>query len=261
MPAYDTVIHGSPCWVDLTNTNIEGTRVFYNALFGWNFADMGEEFGHYNIIMIGEDAVGGAMQYSPEFMGPNPINSWSIYFSYPDAEAAVASAVAHGGTVMAPPMQVAEQGTNAVVVDPTGADYGIWQPDQRVGFDRWGEHGFPGWFELQTRDFDASSAYYSSVLPVTLGDEMMGEGERYYTLNINGQPHAGIYDATAMMAEGAPNTWTIYFIVNDTDVAVETAVANGGTVVSPAVDSPHGRFAGITDLAGAFFYVISGEEA
>ncbi|MCO5217970.1 MAG: VOC family protein [Thermomicrobiales bacterium] len=261
MPKNDQIIYGAPCWVDLTNTDIEGTKSFYNALFGWDFADMGEDFGHYNIITIGEDAVGGAMQYSPEFMGPNPINAWSVYFSAPSAEEAVASAVAHGGTVMAPPMQVAEQGTNAVVFDATGAEYGIWQPDQRVGFDRWGEHGFPGWFEMQTRDLDASVAYYSSVLPVELGDEPMPEGMSYKTLNINGQPHAGIYDATTVMPESVPNYWTIYFIVNDTDTAVAIAQAHGGTLVMPAMDSPHGRMAGLTDPAGAFFFVINDDES
>ncbi|MCA9833766.1 MAG: VOC family protein [Thermomicrobiales bacterium] len=260
MPANDKVIYGAPCWVDLTNGNLEGTKAFYHALFGWEFEDMGEDFGHYNIITIGEDAVGGCMQYSPEFMGPVEINAWSVFFSQPDAEAALQTAVAHGGSVVAPAMKVAQQGTNAAAADPTGAAYGVWQPDQRVGFDRWGEHGFPGWFELQTRDFDASTAYYSAVLPAELGDEPMPEGMRYKTLNINGMPHAGIYDATTDLPEGVPNYWAVYFIVNDTDAAVEAAVAQGGTA-GPATDSAHGRFAAITDPAGAFFFVISGEES
>lgn len=260
MPKTENTVYGAPCWVDLTNTNLEGTKAFYNALFGWEFQDMGEDFGHYNIITVGPDRVGGAMQYSAEFMGPVEINAWSIYFAVADAEAALKSAVEHGGSVVAPPMQVADQGSNAVAVDSTGAVYGVWQPNQMRGFDRWGEHGFPGWFELQTRDFDASCAYYSTVLSAELGDEPMSDDMRYKTLNIGGMPYAGIFEATSHLPEGAPNCWTIYFIVDNTDAAIETALANGGQVVIPATDSPYGRMAGLTDPAGTYFFVIQGGE-
>lgn len=260
MPEFGKPVPGAPCWVDFTVANLESVKAFYNALFGWEFADQGEQYGHYNIISIGDDVVGGAMQYVAEFMGPNEINAWSIYFASEDAAATLEAINLNGGTTISPVMQVGEQGTMAVATDSTGADFGIWQPDVRQGFDRWGEHGFPGWFELHTRNFDDVTGFYSKVLGAELKDEDMGDNGRYATLNINGEPQAGILDAAPFMPEGEKNFWAPYFIVDDTDAAIASANGSGGSLLWGPQDSSHGRAAMLQDPSGASFFVISGAE-
>ncbi len=260
MPKFEGPVFGAPCWVDLTVGNLDAVKPFYAALFGWEFADQGEQFGHYNMVSIGGAVVGGAMQYSAEYMGPEEINAWSTFFATENAEASLQAASEHGGQVITPAMEVPTQGTMASATDVTGANYGLWQPAARRGFDKFGEHGFPGWFELHTRDFDAAGTYYSAVLPAELTDMPMGDDARYATLNINGEPQAGIFDVAASLPEGVPNHWLVYFIVDDTDAAMETARNHGGTVLSEAVDSPQGRFAKLQDPSGATFFVISGAE-
>ena len=260
MPKFEGPTFGAPCWVDLTVGNLEAVKPFYHAIFGWEFEDQGEQFGNYNIILKDGDVVGGAMQYSAEFMGPEEINAWSTFFATENAEASLQAAAASGGQMATPAMEVPTQGTMASAVDSTGANYGLWQPAERRGFDKYGEHGFPGWFELHTRDFDASGTYYSAVLPAELTDMPMGDDARYSTLNINGEPQAGILDAASTQPAGVPNHWLIYFIVDDTDAALETAGENGGAALSRPVDSPQGRFALLQDPSGASFYVISGGE-
>jgi len=44
--------------------------------------------------------------------------------------------------------------------------------------------------------------------------------------------------------------------VADTDATVAKAVELGGSVLVPAQDSPHGRFAGLADPMGAAFNVV-----
>lgn len=261
MPTYDETIFGTPCWVDLTSTDLDDVKSFYTALFNWSFQDIGEDFGHYNIISVGDDVVGGSMQYNSEFMGPVPINAWSLYFATEDAEAAITKAVDLGGKGITPPMQVGDQGTMAEVSDPTGAAIGLWQPENRKGFDRWGEHGFPGWFELHTRDFDAAGNFYSSLLNVELGTNSMEADMRYHTLDVNGNAHAGIWDITGVLPEEAPSQWNVYFIVDDTDAAIATAKQNGGSVLMEPDDTPFGRMSTIADPAGATFNIISGGES
>ena len=53
-----------------------------------------------------------------------------------------------------------------------------------------------------------------------------------------------------------PAHWVVYFSVAETDAAVTAAEAGGGTVIAPAFDTPYGRMAGITDPAGAMFWVV-----
>lgn len=258
MPNVEQTVFGAPCWVDLTNVDLEGTKPFYNALFGWTFTNTGPEFGNYNIISVGEDVVGGAMQYNPEFMGPEPINAWSLFFATADMDASFKTASDKGGTAQVQ-HQVGDQGTMGTAIDPTGVGYGLWQPDRRQGYDRWGEHGFPGWFELHTRDFDSASRYYASVLGAELGTDESTQGMRYATLNIDGDAKAGIFDITGMLPDEAPTAWYIYFIVDDTDVAVATAREHGGAVIMDPEDSPYGRMATLQDPAGAVFNLISGD--
>jgi predicted enzyme related to lactoylglutathione lyase len=50
--------------------------------------------------------------------------------------------------------------------------------------------------------------------------------------------------------------WMPYFAVEDCDLAVDKAVALGGTVPVPPTDIPPGRFAVVTDPDGAYLSII-----
>ena len=78
-----------------------------------------------------------------------------------------------------------------------------------------------------------------------------------YTTFGDAEPLAGIMDATANLAEGAPATWQIHFGVEDTDNALAQIVGLGRAIVLPADDSPFGRPAHAADPTGAVFKLIS----
>ena len=68
-------------------------------------------------------------------MGDMPAtNTWKIYLSTEDIAKTVESAEAEGAQIIVPPMAVADLGTQAVLVDPTGAEVGAWQPGTFPGF-------------------------------------------------------------------------------------------------------------------------------
>lgn len=251
MPEYNEIRYGAPCWIDLTTTDLEKVKPFYGALFNWNFQDMGSEFGNYNIISVGEDVVGGAMQYNAEYMGPVPINAWSVYFATEDVESAITKAVELGGKGHTPAMQVGEQGTMGEISDPSGVVVGLWQPGQRKGFDRYGEHGFPGWFELHTRDFDAASAFYQAFLNAEIGVEEMSDSMRYHTLRVNDADVAGIWDISGVLPEEYPAQWNAYLVVDNVDASIELARTHGASVIMEPEDTPYGRMATIQDPTGA----------
>ena len=47
MPTRDIAPIGSPCWVDLWTSDVEGSRRFYRDLFGWEAEEPSAEFGGY----------------------------------------------------------------------------------------------------------------------------------------------------------------------------------------------------------------------
>lgn len=255
MPKVEATHPGAPIWLDLNTTDLEKAKAFYGALFGWELTDTGEEFGHYNIATLNGASIAGVMLKAPE-MGEMP-DSWTTYLAVDDADATAEAATAANGTVMFEPMAVGPLGTMAIIADPTGAAFGIWQPQEHHGYEIWGEHGAPAWHELMTLDFDAASAFYSSVFGVSVNTSESEVGPRYATFTIEGDDKAGLMDANGLMPEGVPSNWVVYFGVNDTDAAIEVALANGGSVLAPAADIDWGRFALLADPHGAAFAIIS----
>ena len=54
--------------------------------------------------------------------------AWVSYVAVEDADAAAARVRQLGGTVCAEPWEVGEAGRMAVVIDPAGAAFALWQP-------------------------------------------------------------------------------------------------------------------------------------
>jgi predicted enzyme related to lactoylglutathione lyase len=259
MPRVDGVTFGAPCWFDLSTSDLARAKAFYGELFGWSATDTGDEFGNYNIVSKGGADLAGMAGKMPG-MDDMP-DAWTVYLAVEDIQAAVEKTKAAGGQVMFDAMEIGDQGSMTVIADPSGAVVGLWQPNQRKGFELNNEAGAPCWFELLARDFAAATAFYREVHGVEIGD-MPGdpgdEGPAYQVILVDGEPLAGIMDAAAgILPEGVPSHWNIYLGVDDTDATVAKAGELGGSVLAPAADTPFGRFALLADPTGAAFAVIS----
>ncbi len=255
MPRVESIPMGAPCWMDLSTSDPDRASAFYGGLFGWNVEDSGEEYGHYINLSKGEAGIAGMMKKEDDMQGMP--DAWTVYLAVPDAKAATQAVRDAGGQVVFDAMEVRDLGSMAIVTDPTGAFVGLWQPADHKGFDLYGEHGAPAWHELHTRDFEAASTFYGKVFGVEVADMEMEGGPSYRTINVDGQNQAGIMDAATFLPEGVPSHWTVYYGVDDTDRVVALAQDLGGSVLSPAEDTPFGRMATLADPMGATFNVIS----
>lgn len=140
---------GAPCWADLWTSDVEGSRRFYAELLGWEAGEPSAEFGGYFMFFRDGVPVAGAM--GPMDDAPAD-NRWKTYLATDDIGRTVKEAEAEGAQVVVPPMPVADLGSQAVLLDPTGAVVGAWQPGTFPGFTVVAETGAPSWFELFTRD-------------------------------------------------------------------------------------------------------------
>ena len=162
----ESYLEGTPSWVDLSTTDVAGSKEFYSSLFGWEWEanDTDEPGNQYHMARIGGRAAAGLMQQPQEQvdMGLPPL--WTVYLSVDDCDATAAKVEAAGGSVMAQPFDVMDAGRMAVVVDPTGAVVALWQPKEHIGAEVVNEPGAFTWAELLTPDQGAATEFFGKLV-------------------------------------------------------------------------------------------------
>jgi len=250
MPVKTSYTQGTPSWVDLSSTDPAASQAFYSGLFGWTFearpTDQGDD---YLMATLNGSAAAGIMQQGPEQAAMGLPSSWNTYFTVDDIAATVDGVESAGGSVMMPPMDVMEAGQMAVIVDPTGAVVCLWKAGQTIGCEIVNESGALIWNELITSDGPSALAFYSQLFGIGTMEQDMGTGEPYRMLVVDDVPIAGVMPPPV---DGVPNHWSVYFAVDDIEVAVAKTTELGGSVFAPAFEVPGvGHMAGIADPTGA----------
>ncbi len=257
MTTRETASVGAPCWTDLWTSDVEGSRRFYGALFGWEAQEPSPEFGGYFMFTQEGVPVAGAMGDMGEMRAND---TWKVYLNTDDINAVVRRAEQRGAQFMGPPVAVAALGTQTVFNDPTGAALGAWQPGSFQGFRVLEGHGTPSWFELHTRDYVEALSFYQDVFDMRATSMSDSDEFRYATLRSNGETVdvAGIMDASAILSPGASSYWTTYWEVIDVDASVTTLRSLGGSLLDGPADTPYGRVATVADPRGAQFRLRTG---
>jgi uncharacterized protein len=272
MPERDGYVPGVPCWVDTSQPDPEAVLAFYGGLFGWEFEDVmpaGSE-GKYFIGRIrgGDVAAVGSI---PD--GVPPSATWNTYVWVDSADETASKARDAGGGVAMEPFDVLDSGRMAVLTDPEGAAFFVWQAKAHKGAQVVNEHGSLNFNGLATRDPEGAKAFYGAVfgwqtleLPAgamwTLpgyGDhlEQRSPGLREQMAQM-GAPDGFIDVVAALNPIAADDTntpahWSVTFAVDDADAAAAKAGELGGTVLAGPVDAPWTRMAVINDPHGATF--------
>lgn len=191
-------------------------------------------------------------------IGPTPQPglpaAWTVYLSGDDADATAKLVTDGGGTMLLPPGDVGRLGRMFVAADPTGAVFGVWQAGSHIGVGLHSEPGGLAWEDLRSPDPDRARAFYTAVFGYET-HVLDGAAPDYTTFALPGDP-APLGGIGGMFGSDAPPHWLVYFGVADTDLAVEQALAHGGSVPAPPFDSPFGRMGTITDPFGATFMVV-----
>ncbi|MEU1618950.1 VOC family protein [Streptomyces sp. NPDC005722] len=123
---------GSLYWTELFTPDAPSALAFYRAVFDWRTEDSRMPGMVYTLVSPaggGEsDAHGGVMQLDEEMLAAGAGAHWLPYFAVADCDATLAKAVAAGGTVRLPAVDVPEVGRFAQVVDPQGAVFAVITP-------------------------------------------------------------------------------------------------------------------------------------
>ena len=244
---------GTVVWVDLATPDAAVSRAFYATLFDWEVDELGPEAGGYAIFTLAGMPVAG--------IGPTPAldvpSAWTVHIGVDDAEASAARARIAGGSVLAGPMDVLDAGRLALVADPTGARFALWEGWRNPGAPFAQASGHPCWAELETRDEPAAAAFYPALFGWSARTDEAPGAARYTEWMLDGRPVAGMMAMPSGVPAEVPSHWLVYIAVLDCDALVARAAVHGATTLAPAMDAGPGRFAVLRDPTGAPFAAIA----
>lgn len=255
---------GMTSWLDLMTTDLEGAKAFYGQLLGWDYEAEpmpGGSPGEYTVATLDGGALGGVNELMASQLEEGMPPSWFVYFSVEDVDAAVALAIEAGGEVVHEAFDVPDTGRMAILTDPTGASFCIWQRNSpRKGQDEF--EGRPGsfcWAELGTNDVDRAGSFYTRVLGVQAEVKPMSIGA-YTVFNAGDKAASGMYAFPPEMAQVPPH-WLTYFVVEDAEGSLKRAETLGGTRACPINEIAEvGKVAIIRDPQGATFALLEPNE-
>ena len=242
---------GTPTWIDLGVPDLDRALDFYGTVFGWEFSVGPEEYGRYTTCLLRGRPVAAISPSSDASAGC----FWNVYLATSDCDATTERARQAGGTVLAEPDDVMTQGRMALLRDPVGAQFGLWEGRDHVGSQVVNEPGSLVRNDLVTPDPEPAREFYAAVFDFTLDrNEDMPEANFTFLRRPDGHEVGGI-----MGAPCCASSWSTTFEVAGTDEAARRALDAGGTSDEPR-DFLYGRIATITDPFGAAFTVITRPE-
>ncbi|WP_432558705.1 VOC family protein [Granulicoccus sp. GXG6511] len=242
---------GEPCWADITVTDLERSKKFYQDVFGWEYTGGEPEFGGYTNATVGGRTV-AAM--APPMPGWDDQSAWVVYLGSDDIDKTHEAVKAAGGHPVMEPMQVGPFGKMGLWTDPTGALVGAWQGAEHQGFGVVDEPGSVAWCDLMSADFDKASAFFADAFGFAY--EPMGEGYALYTVPTQpDRPAGGIGQA----ADGSTPGWNVCFHVDRIETALERIERAGGKTLGEPTDFEFGRFASASGPDGETFVVFTGK--
>jgi uncharacterized protein len=234
-------------WYELVTDNLDKAVTFYSEVVGWDMRDSGAPGMRYMIFAKNGKDVGGMMTWAAEdAVGMRP--EWMAHIHTAKLDQELRAVVADGGTIIKPAQHIPQVGRFAVVLDPQGVKYLLFEPSSNYARPRLGqmETGNVGWHELLTHDAEQSFEYYSKHY----GWEKdyahdMGSMGIYQTFRTDKPLYAGgmmNLRSCPSIGDGLKPHWKLFFTVDDIEAAQNRIRLAGGAIAAPPMDVPGGSW-------------------
>jgi uncharacterized protein len=250
MSERDSYPAGVPCWVETLQRDRQAAQSFYSSLFGWKIL-VSEEDDYAVARVRGRDVAGIAG--APD----EDRQAWVTHIRVDDCDTAVAAASQAGATVLRQPVTAEPAGRFAVLIDPVGAMFCVWEAEVREGAQLVNEPGAWSMSALQTGDPRSAIAFYNTVFgweAQTAGPVTLWRLPGY----VGGEPQQPVpRDVVAVLLsdDASPSRWSVDFWVSDLDATAARALDLRGRILVEPHDRPPMRSALLADPAGVTFSV------
>jgi len=250
---------GSFSWFELATTDQNAAKNFYTALFGWTVEDtpMGPGDFYSKFKLQGRDAAAAyTMRKEQRAQGVPP--HWMLYVAVAGADEAVTRAAQLGGTVLNPAFDVMDFGRMAVLQDPFGAIFSIWEGRRQQGTEIGGVDGSVCWADLSTPAPERAQPFYSGLFGWEL-TASPNDPSGYLHIK-NGEDFIGGVPPAEYHSPQAPPHWLLYFQTSDVEASAARAEQLGGRVLMPPRKMENvGTWSVVADPQGAMFALFKSD--
>jgi uncharacterized protein len=246
---------GTFSWVDLATPDPDAAKSFYAALFGWQAQDlaMPDGGGAYSMQRLdGLDVAAIAPQPQAQRDAGAPA-VWQSYVTVESADATATRASELGGSVHAGPFDVMQAGRMAVIQDPQGAFFIVWEPRNHIGAGLVNAPGAFCWNELAAVDLDTAPDFYALLFGWQT-EPFEGGPIRYLTIKNGSHTNGGMREKRPQ----EPPHWLVYFAVEDVDASLARIAELGGGTIAGPFEMADARMAVVADSRGAVFALYAG---
>ena len=147
----------------------------------------------------------------------------------------------------------------AVLQDPTGAVFAIWQAKEAIGAEVVNVPGSLTMNQLNTTDTAAAERFYAELFGWR-AEQGAAEPQEFWSIYNGDRLNGAMMPLPEQQAQaGVPPHWLAYFTTAELDASVERIGERGGEVMVPPTPIPAGRFAVARDPQGAVFALFEGE--
>jgi uncharacterized protein len=262
MSERDNYPSGVPCWVEVLTPDPKAALGFYGALFDWEYMGPGPMASHpqgqYYVAQVRGRDVAGIGCLPDTYTPPG----WATHIRVENSDQASQRAKSAGGSILKESFDVPPVGRMAVLADPMGAVFCVWEARGREGARVINESRAWAMSLLHTTDPERSKAFYGAVFgwqtapfgpPQCQADLWRLPG---YVGGLPSQPvPRDVVGVMVPVEGGAPPHWSVDFWVDDADATAKHAAGLGGRVIVAPHDMPGFRNAVLADPQGPIFSV------
>lgn len=231
--------YGQFCWYELITPDPAAALKFYGEVVGWTPKPAMPD---YTLLEAQGSGVAGVMALTDEMRAEGVPPCWTGYIFVEDLDASLKKLEQLGGGVRRGATDIPNMGRFAVVTDPQGAVFCLFQDTQDANpppFDP-DAPGRCGWRELMTTDWEMAFDFYSEMFGWTKDQAVdMGEMGTYQLFAIHGRQAGGMMNKPPQCPSPF---WGYYFNVDSAEAAATRIKDAGGTMRMGPMEVPGGQW-------------------
>jgi uncharacterized protein len=250
--------HGDFVWYELMSPDPEASAVFYGQLMGWTCTPASDPSMNYREWWMEGTPIGGLLPLTEEMKSGGAQPCWMGYVHVTDINSQIEALKSAGAQIVFGPQDIPGVGRMVMILDPHGVPLYVMTDTSGQTSEAFSKVepklGYCAWNELSTTDPAAAWAFYGGQFGWTKGDTLDMGPLGPYDFIVNDTPIGGLMRKPDEMPVPM---WSYYFRVADIDKAVQTTLAQGGTVLQPPIEIPGGDFSvNLMDPQGAPFALV-----